>query len=419
MNLGKQRALRTSPLLLKSLIFLMFAAFAMTTDSVGTVIPQIIRDYQLGLTAAGAFHYATMSGIGLAAIGLGFLADRIGRKPTILLGLALFCASSAFFAVGRDFGFFVLLLFLSGLGIGIFKAAALAVVGDISNSTREHSRMMNLIEGFFGVGAIAGPAVVATSLAAGFSWKWVYLIAAALCALLIAGTFFASFPKPIHHGARPASAREVLRLLGDPLAILFAAMLMLYVGAEAAIYVWAPTYFAGYDGPDAWVAAYVVSVFFILRAAGRFLGAWLLARFDWPVVLAVCSAAMALLFLVAVSFGRNAALYALPVTGLFMSVLYPTINSTGISCFPRERHGSIAGFLLFFTCLSAVLAPLAMGAVGDFTGNSDFSMILGCAFAVMLGALCLWNLAVSPAAMRLAERNSEDYAVLPARAPVV
>ena len=80
---------------LKLLIFLMFAMFAMTTDSVGTIIPSVIEEFGLGMTAAGSFHYASMSGIGIAAILLGFLADRIGRKGTILLGLALFGATSA------------------------------------------------------------------------------------------------------------------------------------------------------------------------------------------------------------------------------------------------------------------------------------------------------------------------------------
>jgi fucose permease len=401
--------------IVRALVFLMFAAFAMTTDSVGTVIPQIIREFHLGLTAAGAFQYATMSGIGLSAIGLGFLADRFGRKRTIIAGLTLFCASSAFFALGHQFGLFVLLLFVAGIGIGIFKAGALALIGDISTSTREHARTMNLIEAFFGVGAIVGPAIVGLSLTLGASWKWVYLFAATLCLLLIAGALLTPFPKPTHATGpqRPTSMRDSLHLLRDPMALFFAALLALYVGAEAAIYVWAPTYFAGYEGEASWLVAYTVSIFFVLRAVGRFLGAWLLARFDWAVVLVTCSGAMALLFWVAILFGRGAAAYALPATGLFMSVLYPTINSTGISCFERPRHGSIAGLLLFFTCVSAVLAPLAMGALGDLTGTSSFSIVLGGVFATLLAILCLWNLLRSPAAARLAERNREDYAVGP------
>lgn len=398
-----------SPAFLKLLIFLMFACFAMTTDSVGTVIPEVIRDFGLGMTAAGSFHYAAMSGIGFSAIALGFLADRIGRKNTILIGLGLFCISSALFAAGERFSAFVALLFISGLGIGIFKSGALALIGDVSRSTREHAATMNLVEGFFGVGAIIGPAIVAYSLQNGASWKWVYFIAAALCALLIAGTSIAPFPKTATKRKTKADPRDALRMMKDPSALFFALALMLYVGAEAAIYVWAPTYFAGYDGPNAALAVYVVSIFFVLRAVGRFFGAWLLSKLEWTTVLAICSCAMALLFWVGVAGGRQAAVFALPATGLFMSVLYPTINSTGISCFDKSRHGSIAGFLLFFTCVGAVAAPLGMGAIGDFLGNSDYSMVLGGVFASLLAALCIWNLVKRPFAEKLSERNDADY----------
>jgi fucose permease len=396
--------------LLKALVFAMFAMFAMTTDSVGTVIPEIIRAFGLGLTAAGSFQYATMSGIALAAIALGFLADRIGRQRSILLGLLLFGGSSALFAAGDDFLFFVGLLFVSGIGIGIFKAGALALIGDIARSTREHSTIMNLVEGFFGVGAIIGPAIVAWSLHAGLGWKWVYLIAAGLCALLLAGTVAARFPAPVRVQEEPASPRDAIRMIGDPTAMFFAAALMLYVGAEAAVYVWAPTYLASYTGNNAWLAAYAVSAFFVLRAVGRFLGVWLLARFDWTAVLAVCTVCMALLFWVAVAGDRALAIYALPATGLFMSVLYPTINSTGISCFEKAHHGSIAGLLLFFTCLSAVLAPLAMAMLGDGLGDSRYSIALGALLATALALLCLWNRARQPFAARLRARNQGDYA---------
>ena len=47
----------------KTLTYAMFAMFAMTTDSVGLIIPEIVRTFQLSLTAAGTFQYATMAGI--------------------------------------------------------------------------------------------------------------------------------------------------------------------------------------------------------------------------------------------------------------------------------------------------------------------------------------------------------------------
>src|ERR1700730_11379978 len=163
----------------------MFMMFAMTTDSVGVIIPQVIKEFRLSMTVGGALHYATMSGIAFAGFFLGYLADKLGRKRTIILGLVLFAANSYLFAAGRSFPFFLVLLVISGAAIGIFKTGALALIGDITRSTTEHTATMNTVEGFFAVGAIIGPAIVTHLLAVGTSWKWLYVIAATVCVLLI------------------------------------------------------------------------------------------------------------------------------------------------------------------------------------------------------------------------------------------
>ena len=163
----------------KTLTYLMFAMFAMTTDSVGIIIPEVIRTFQLSLTAAGTFQYATMAGIAVAGLLLGQLADRLGRGRTIIVGLTLFAAACFLLAAGNSFLFFAVLLGLSGIAIGVFKTGALALIGDISTSTAQHTSIMNTAEGFFGVGAIIGPAILARLLAAGLSWTWLYVIAGA------------------------------------------------------------------------------------------------------------------------------------------------------------------------------------------------------------------------------------------------
>lgn len=397
---------------LRILAYLMFLMFAMTTDSVGVIIPHVIERFDLGMTAGGAFQYATMSGIAIAALGLGFLADRLGRKSTIILGLLLFGASSALFAVGDDFLFFVGLLFVSGLGIGVFKAGALALIGDISTSTRQHSATMNTVEGFFGIGAIIGPAIVAWLLHSGLDWKWLYVVAAILCGALVVASATARYPAMVRTADAPkGTMADALKLSRDPYALGFGLALMLYVAAEAAVYVWAPTYLLGYEGPLVWFALYAVSIFFVLRAAGRFLGAWLLARLPWQKVLAICSIGVLVCFVASAVGGRGVAALALPASGLFMSVLYPTINSKGISCFEKGRHGQAAGLLLFFTCVSAVVAPLAMGLLGDAFGDAKFSLYLATACALGLAALAVWNAIVDPTRARLMLRDEADYAL--------
>lgn len=398
---------------IKALTYLMFLMFAMTTDSVGVIIPRVIQEFDLGMTAAGSFHYATMSGIALAGLMLGFLADGLGRKRAIILGLALFAVTAFLFAVGQSFGFFVLLLFLSGAAIGVFKTAALALIGDISTSTKSHTATMNTVEGFFGVGAIIGPAVVAALLASGASWKWLYVIAGGLAVLLIATASAVRYPKPAASRHKPADLKATLAMMGNPYALAFSLGTMLYVGVETAIYVWMPTLLADYRGPAILIATYALSIFFVLRAAGRFLGAWLLGRFAWTTVMVASSLAILISFAIALVGGRDAAVWSLPLSGLFMSVIYPTLNSKGISCLPKVQHGAVAGVILFFTCISAVLAPLAMGAVSDLFGGARYGFVLATGFALVLFIALLLNHLFDPSAARLA-RNDEDYEGMPA-----
>jgi fucose permease len=178
----------------KTLTYLMFAMFAMTTDSVGLIIPEIIKAFQLSLTAAGTFQYATMAGIAFAGLLLGQLADRFGRRRTIVAGLTLFAAACFLLAAGNSFLFFAVMLGLSGLAIGVFKTGALALIGDISTSTAQHTSIMNTAEGFFGVGAIIGPAILARLLTAGLSWTWLYAVAGVILFFTCASAVLARWP---------------------------------------------------------------------------------------------------------------------------------------------------------------------------------------------------------------------------------
>ena len=83
-------------------------------------------------------------------------------------------------------------------------------------------------------------------------------------------------------------------------------------------------------------------------------------------------------------------------------MLYPTLNSRGISCFPRHEHGAIAGVILFFTAFAAAAGPLAMAAVSDLFGHIRYGFVLATVFALLLFAGLLWNRIHNPAGMQLA-----------------
>ncbi|MGB0948353.1 MAG: MFS transporter, partial [Pseudoalteromonas marina] len=211
------------------LTYMMFFMFAMTSDAVGMIIPELIKDFGLSMTQASAFHYAPMALIAFSGLFLGFLADSLGRKQTIMLGLLIFSASCFLFAVSSSFNFFLVLLCCIGLAIGLFKTGALALLGDISHSNEEHTKTMNKVEGFFGIGAIVGPALVGVLLVQNVSWTYLYIIAGVMCLILALLAWRADYPPVVKTTEKPASLATTMKMIKNPYALGFSMAIALYV----------------------------------------------------------------------------------------------------------------------------------------------------------------------------------------------
>ena len=120
------------------------------------------------------------------------------------------------------------------------------------------------------------------------------MAAAGICLLLTLAAICVDYPHVQRSSEKPAGLTQALALLQDPCALGFSLLIMLYVAVEVAIYVWMPTWLEGYDGGLTWLATYALTLFFALRAAGRFVGAWLLQRLAWDQVLLVLALAILL-----------------------------------------------------------------------------------------------------------------------------
>jgi fucose permease len=268
---------------------------------------------------------------------------------------------------------------------------------------------MNTVEGFFGVGSIIGPAIVAVLISAGMSWKWLYVIAACVCAVLMLIALCVRYPATRHTDDAPSSLSGTLRMMQNPYALGFSLLIALYVATEVAIYVWMPTYLKSYELQAPVLTTYALTAFFVLRATGRFLGAWLLNHYSWSMVLAWFGIAILACFAGSLIGGVAAGVYLLPLSGLFMSMLYPTLNSKCISCFGKAEHGAVAGVTLFFTAVAAAIGPLAMAAVSDSSGGARAGFMLATVFAALLAIGLVYNWLRNPAGARLAQRDQSEY----------
>jgi hypothetical protein len=65
--------------------------------------------------------------------------------------------------------------------------------------------------------------------------------------------------------------------------------------------------------------------------------------------------------------------------------------------------------ILFFTCVSAVVGPLAMGAISDSFGDAKYGFMLATGFAAFLFAGLLLNWLTNPTRELLRNLDRSEY----------
>lgn len=148
------------------------------TQSIAFIGPAIAEDFALQATDMTWVITASTIGMAAGAMTLGTFGDRIGRKKTILLALALFGVFSLVGAFAQTLEQIVLLRFLIGLGMGGATPALLALTAEFSPKNRRGTFMTLVLLGLPG-GALLGGLVAAAWLPV-VGWRGIFLIGGVL-----------------------------------------------------------------------------------------------------------------------------------------------------------------------------------------------------------------------------------------------
>lgn len=139
-----------------------------------------VRVAVLPLFAATVFtHGAAAAGLALAAFALGNaitlqfsgkLSDAHGRKPMVLIGLAIVTVFSATMGFAESFWPLMILSALAGVGGGFVMPSQQATLADIIGNDRSGGKTLSVFQMAMDAGQIAGPIVVgAVAEAYGFT----------------------------------------------------------------------------------------------------------------------------------------------------------------------------------------------------------------------------------------------------------
>jgi benzoate transport len=160
----------------------------------GTVTPALLEYEPWGLTPpeVGGIASYGLVGMMIGALGIGTLADLVGRRRAILLSVVVFSVFTALLAFAPTPGVFGLLRFLAGLGLGGLIPTAATLVSEYSPARRGGSSITFMMTGYHVGGVLT--ALLAIPILPLLGWRAMFVIGA-LPALVLVPLMLRNLPE--------------------------------------------------------------------------------------------------------------------------------------------------------------------------------------------------------------------------------
>jgi benzoate transport len=171
--------------------------------SIGIASPGIAKEWGLDKSTQGYILTMELVGMGFGSFFLGKIADRLGRRPTILscmvvMVLGMFMVTTTHGIVGLS-----IWRILTGIGIGGLLAAITALTAEFSNLRRRHLCISLMAIGY-PIGGVVGGSI-ASKLLVHYDWRSVFYLGAFITALFIP-LFYFIVPESVHWLTRKQTA---------------------------------------------------------------------------------------------------------------------------------------------------------------------------------------------------------------------
>lgn len=151
--------------------------------AIGFAGPGIAAEWKLGPSALGSILAAELLGVAAGSILFGRLADKIGRKPVILLGLILMAVTMGIVAISTSVVQVGLSRLVTGLGIGAVLVGTNALAAEYA-SLRRRGTVVTFMALGFPVGTTLG-GVIASGLLRNGDWREIFLLGFAVTTAMI------------------------------------------------------------------------------------------------------------------------------------------------------------------------------------------------------------------------------------------
>jgi len=358
------------------------------------LIPHLRKACRLTDTQSAFIDTAVYLAYFLVALPAGWFMHKYGYKKGILCGLFLFGAGALLFipaASSREYLFFLVAIFISASGATFLETVAnpyVTKLGDESTATQR----LNLAQSFNGAGSVFAPLIGSQVILSGIEYskeqlaqmspeqldqylndeaatvKLPYLIIGIAVFLLLLVFLFTNLPE-IKEKESNGSSKFSFRVFRHAHLSWAVLAQFFYVGAQTCV----GSFFVRFskyvnDIPEQRAALLYGSIAMVGFMLGRFSGTFLMKYIKPARLLLIYALINILLLAVAVSSKGAIAVYTLMAVPFFMSIMFPTIFSMGISGLGEESK--IGSSFIVMSIVGGAILPLIMGQISDATeGN--------------------------------------------------
>ena len=147
-------------------------------QSMSYAAPALMKVWGIDRSILGPVLSAGLFGMLVGSALLAGVADRVGRRPTLIVALTWVAVSMAVTPLALSIGQLVALRFVTGLGMGVVIPNAFALAGEYS-PRRVRTLLVMVVASGYTVGGVVGGAVAALVIGP-FGWASVFYSGAAL-----------------------------------------------------------------------------------------------------------------------------------------------------------------------------------------------------------------------------------------------
>ena len=357
--------------------FLAFFIFGFTDNLKGPTLPAMLAELNINYGTGGNIFFGEYLGFLIATLITGLLADRFGLKLVILLaGICLLAGVGGYSSFQLPI-FLAVSLFIVGMGLGAFELGPNAVIVNLHHERK--GLFLNLMAVLHGLGSMLAPLFAGWLFTLNTSWRTIYRWDLILVAVFILLFIFLRFPKA--EEKVELDFRHIPQIAFKSQLPWFYVVICLYVAAEIGIGSWLVTFLQQSRDASVISSTQFLFLFFATLTAGRLVGGFFVQRVGYLRSIFFASIGGIICILLGL-FGSGQLSFFLPMSGLFFSIIFPTITAA-VSDLHHENINTVLGVLFTFAGLGGLIGPWLVGWGSDLFGlQAGFAIVL--IFAVLM-----------------------------------